>query len=448
MKLILFSIALLLFSHFPAHAGILNIQQVTSPKGIKAWLVEDHTVPAFSMRYAFRGAGAANDPETLQGLSRLLSNTLDEGAGNLTSEQFQALLNDKSIGLSFYTTRDDFGGELKTLTKNKDQAFDLLKLSLTAPRFEQAAIDRMIAANIARIRSDMTDPDWMAARLMNAVIFKNHPYGMNSGGTLSSLPRIQAEDLRRKLRSDLSRNRLIISVAGDITKEELALRLDEVFSGLPEKAENKTIPNIEFGEASTILFRHDIPQTLISATLPGIRINDPDYHAAEIMNFILGSSGFGSRLTEVIREQNGLTYGIYTGMEMMDHAALFTLSTSTKADTGAKLLDLTKKEFERIKTEDVSDKEIKDARSYLIGSTPLSLSSNDQIASMMLAFQRYNLPTNYLDLRAQALRSVTKADIKKVAQRLLDTSKLTVTLVGAPKDIQPTATLSELPNVR
>lgn len=448
MKFILFSIALLLFPYSPARAEILNIQQVTSPKGLKAWLVEDHTVPAFSMRYAFRGAGAANDPETFQGISRLLSNTLDEGAGNLTSEQFQALLNDKSIGLSFYTTRDDFGGELKTLTKNKEQAFNLLKLSLTAPRFEQAAIDRMIAANIARIRSDMTDPDWMAARLMNAVIFKNHPYGMNSGGTLSSLPRIQAEDLRRKLRSDLSRNRLIISVAGDITKEELALRLDEVFSGLPEKAENKTIPNIEFGEASTILFRHDIPQTLISATLPGIRINDPDYHAAEIMNFILGSSGFGSRLTEVIREQNGLTYGIYTGMEMMDHAALFTLSTSTKADTGAKLLDLTKKEFERIKTEDVSDKEIKDARSYLIGSTPLSLSSNDQIASMMLAFQRYNLPTNYLDLRAQALRSVTKADIKKVAQRLLDTSKLTVTLVGAPKDIQPTATLSELPNVR
>lgn len=447
MKIIL-CFFLLVFLPLSARADMLNIREVTSPSGIKAWLVEDHTVPALSIKFAFRGGGSSNDPKDLQGLSRLLSNTLDEGAGDLSSEAFQALLNDKSISLSFNTGRDDFGGQLKTLTKNKEKAFELLKLSLTKPRFEQDAINRMIAANLGRIKSDMTDPDWMSARLMNSVIFKDHAYAMNSGGTLSSLPKISADKLRNKIAKDLSRDRLIISAAGDISEQELAAALDEIFGSLPAKASPDNIEAVKWSDASVTLYRHDIPQTIIAAALPGIRMNDPDYHAAEIMNFILGSSGFGSRLTEVIREQNGLTYGIYTGMDMMDHAAIFTLNTSTKSDTTAKLLELTKQEFEKIKTEEVSDKELKDARAYLIGSTPLSLSSNDQIAGMMLAFQRYDLPRNYLDLREQAWRKVTKADIRRVAQRLLDSSKLVITLVGSPKDITPTATVTELPDVR
>lgn len=447
MKIVLCFI-FLTFLACPAKADILKIQEVTSPSGIKAWLVEDHTVPAISIRFAFQGAGASNDPQELQGLSRLLSNTLDEGAGDLSSEQFQSLLNDQSINLSFNTGRDDFGGQLKTLTKNKGTAFDLLKLSLTKPSFEQDAINRMIAANLGRIKSDMTDPDWMSARLMNSVLFKGHAYAMNSGGTLSSLPKISADKLRNKIAKDLTKDRLIISVAGDISEQELAAALDNIFGKLPDKASSTNIEDVRWPVASVTLYRHDIPQTIIAAALPGIRMDDPDYHAAEVMNFILGSSGFGSRLTEVIREQNGLTYGIYTGMDVMDHAALFTLNTSTKSDTTAKLLDLTKQQFERIKTEEVSDKELKDARAYLIGSTPLSLSSNDQIAGMMLAFQRYNLPRNYLDIREQALRKVTKADIRRVAQRLLDSDKLVITLVGSPKDITPTATVTELPNVR
>ncbi len=449
MKKLLLTCALVFISH-AAQAGILNIKEVTSPGGIKAWLVEDHTIPVISIKYAFRGGGAVNDPATKQGLSRLLSNTMDEGAGDLKSKDFQGILDDKSIDLTFNTSRDDFGGNLKTLSKNKDQAFDLLQLALTKPRFDKEAVDRMTAANVTRIRSDMTDPDWMAARLVNSVIFKDHPYTMNSGGTLSSLPKITSADLRGKVKSDLTRDRLIVSVAGDISEAELGTMLDKVFGTLPaQTSKAATITPVKFPDQPIVaLFKLDIPQTLIEANLPGIRMDDPDYAAADVMNFILGSSGFGSRLTEVIREQNGLTYGVYTGLEMMDYAALFNLTTSTKNDTVAKVLDLTKGQFELIKAEDVKQQEITDAQSYLIGSTPLSLTSTDQIAGMMLAFQRYNLPKNYLDLRAEALNKVKPADVRRVAQRLLDPSKLAIALVGNPTDVTPTETITELPNVK
>ncbi len=441
--------ALVVIYSLPAQANILDIKEVKSKNGINAWLVEDHSIPVISIKYSFKGAGAVNDPQDLQGLSRLLSNTLDEGAGNYSSEEFQSILDNKSISLSFSAGRDDFGGSIKTLTKNRDEAFSLLQLALTQPRFDQEAVNRMIAANVTRIRSDMTEPDWIAARLLNSEIYKNHPYAMNSGGTLSSLPKITPAHLKEKLARDLTRDRLIVSVAGDITEADLAVLLDKTFGNLPAKASANKVSAVQFTDSpETTLLKLPIPQTIIMATLPGMRIDDPDYFSADIMNFILGSSGFGSRLTEVVREKNGLTYGIYTGMDMMDYAALFTLSTSTENKNVSQVLDLSRAEFNRIKTENVTLQEIKDAQSYLIGSIPLGLTSTDQIAGTMLTFQRYNLPKNYLDIREAGLRKVTATDVKRVANRLLDSSKLNVIMVGDPANLTPTKIVTDLPNVK
>lgn len=111
-----------LFFCVPAHARnkTLDIQEVKSPDGITAWLVEDHSVPVISMNFGFKGAGALLDPPDKQGLSRMLSNTMDEGAGDIDSEHFQKELQDLSITLHFGSGRDDFTGTLKTLTQNKN----------------------------------------------------------------------------------------------------------------------------------------------------------------------------------------------------------------------------------------------------------------------------------------------------------------------------------------
>ncbi|HBR67757.1 MAG TPA: hypothetical protein DEA55_00075, partial [Rhodospirillaceae bacterium] len=130
-----------------ARDKVLDIKEVTSPGGIKAWLVEDHSIPVISLEFAFNGAGAALDPAEKQGLSRIVSNTLDEGAGDLDSQTFQKELRDLSINLSFSSGRDNFDGHLKTLTRNKDRAFELMRLALNEPRFDPEPVARMIASN-------------------------------------------------------------------------------------------------------------------------------------------------------------------------------------------------------------------------------------------------------------------------------------------------------------
>lgn len=434
-----------------AHAtGLLDIKTVKSGKQITAWLVEDHTVPVISMQFLFRGAGAVNDPEGKEGLSQLLSNTLDEGAGDLDSKAFQAALNDHSISLSFSSSRDDFGGSLKTLDKYQDRAFDLLHLALTKPHFGDDALRRMKDSNMERIRSNMTDPDWMAARLSNAVLFEGHPYARNSGGTLSSLPRITATDLRNKLGTELGRDRLMIAVAGNITPEELSVVLDKVFGDLPESSTVKTVDPVSFKEqGERVQLVRDIPQTVLKLAYPGLPMSDPDYPAAEIFNYILGGAGFGSRLTENIREQRGLTYGIFSDLSEMKSAALFTIETSTRAEKVPEMLSLIGEDIRKISETPVTATELAQAKSFLTGSVPLGLTSTDRIAGVMIGFQIFGLPPTYLDEREKRLREVTLEDVKRAAERILKNDSATTILVGQPLASAPSGirTVADLPGV-
>ncbi|MBX2834246.1 MAG: insulinase family protein [Micavibrio sp.] len=409
---------------------VLDIKEVTSKLGIKAWLVEDHSVPVIVMEFAFRNAGSAYDQAELQGLSQLASNTMDEGAGSLDAKEFQATLQNLSIDLRFKSGRDSFGGSLKTLTKNKQPAFDLLQIALKAPRFEKEAVDRMREANMSRIRSSLSNPEWIAARLQNDIAFKGHPYARNSGGTLSSLPLIKPEHLKEFHKRNIGKNNVVVAVAGDITEAQLSATLDYIFGSLPDVESGEVRDLTLQNEGKTYFYHKDVPQSVIEMIQPGIARDDPRYDEAQIMNFILGSSGFGSRLTEEIREKRGLTYGIYSQFYNLDHVNALTVATSTEAKNTTEMIDLVKAEFVKLRSESVSEEELADAKSYLIGSLPLSLTSTDRIAGILISLQMDGLPIDYLDQRKQNIKNATTESILEISRELLKPEAMSIVIVG------------------
>lgn len=424
----------------------LDIQIVTSQNNITAWLVEDHSIPVIAMTFSFRGAGAKNNPPEKQGLARLASNTMDEGAGEIKSQEFQKTLRDKSISLSFSAGRDNFGGNLKTLSANKQIAFDLLKLALTKPRFDQEPVDRMRESNKSRVKSSISNPRWLAARIQNDRIFENHPYALNSGGTLSSLDRITPDDLRT-FHKTLGKNQLVIGVAGDIKADELKAVLDDIFGGMPDVKTKQPTKSPVQNAGQTYLYEQDIPQSVIEMSQMGINRKDKDYYPAHIMNFILGESGFGSRLMEEIREKRGLTYGIYSYFRQYDETDILHVSTSTVNESVPEMISLIHAEWDKIKAAPVTEEEINDAKSYLIGSLPLSLTSTSSIAAVLLSLQLDDLPIDYLDMRAVKIQAVSIDDIQAVAQRLLDKDSMTTVIVGSPQGIGNAQKITDLPNV-
>ena len=453
MKKLIVLLTLFIVINFPIKAKILpddtvlDITKVTSPNGINAWLVKDDSLPIISIKFAFMGAGSVNLTKEQQGISQLLSNTLDEGAGEYTSQEFQKALSDHSISLHFNASRDNFGGSLKFLTREKEKAVELLTLALNEPRFDAEPLERMKQANLTRIKSSQGDPEWLAARIYNDRAYEGHPYALNSGGTLSTLAKITADDLRNFKNTNLTKDRLMVGVSGNINATDLGLLLDKIFNGLPDIAPQTSIEKTTIrNKGKTYLHEKDIPQSILMNSMDSIDETDKDFYSLQILNHIFGASGFGSRLMEEAREKQGLTYGIYSGLTNNDYVDALTISTSTKNETVEQMLTIIKDEMNKIKN-DITADEIQKAKDYILGSMPLSLTNNDAISSILLSLQLSNRPINYLDQYRQKINSVTAKDTARVAQELLTPDNMLLIMVGSPLNTENTIKITEIPNV-
>src|SRR5580658_3269860 len=151
-RLVVVLVAGLVVTIAPARAAF-QIQKVVSPGGIEAWLIEDHRIPLMALDVTFRG-GAALDPAGKEGLAVFTASLLDEGAGDLTAQAFQKEMADKSIALAYGADLDDFSVTLKTLTQFRDRAFELLTLSLSKPRFDPDAVERVRDEILTSIQSN------------------------------------------------------------------------------------------------------------------------------------------------------------------------------------------------------------------------------------------------------------------------------------------------------
>lgn len=433
-------VVMLLFAaggYTPARA--IDIQSVTSPGGITAWLVEDHTIPLIAMDFSFAG-GAAGDPDEKAGLAHFLSGMLDEGAGDLDSEAFQRRRDELSVKLSFSAQRDEFEGSLQTLSKHRDEAFGLLRLAITAPRFDPEPLEKVRSQILLSLRRDGQDPATIASNAWMRTAFGSHPYGRPTKGSEETVTSISADDLRSLRERLFARDGLLIAVVGDIDAETLKRLLDEAFgdlpaeSGMPAVREAEPIP----GPQVEVIER-DIPQSVIRFGLRGVKRDDPDFIPAYVMNSILGDGGFGSRLMEEVREKRGLTYSVFSGLYPMRHAGLLYGGAATVNDRAAETIAVLHHELKRMAEEGPTAKELEEAKTYITGSYPLRFDSNRKIARQLLAIQRDRLGIDYVDRRNDLINAVTLDDVKRVARRLINADELLFTVVGRPKDVKSTA---------
>ncbi len=418
-------------------ASAIEIKEVTSPGGIKAWLVEDHTIPLIAMQFSFAG-GSAAEPADRQGVTNFLAGMLDEGAGDLDSQAFQMREEDLAMRMSFDAGLDDFSGSFQTLSRNRDASFDLLRLALTEPRFDEGPLEKVRRQILLSIESDAEDPESIAADAWMRTAFPGHPYANPSKGTADSVKAITAGDLKALTQRLFGRDSLQIAVVGDITEADLKVLLDKTFGGLPAVSGMAKVAETEVKRGPVVeVIDRDIPQSVMVFGFGGIKRDDPDFIPAYVMNFILGEGGFGSRLMEEVREKRGLTYGIYTSLVPLDHAGAVKGSVSTMNERAKETIDITRAEIARMASEGPTQQELDEARTYITGSYPLRFDSNRKIASQLNGIQRQNLGIDYVNRRNGLIDAVTVDDIKPVAKRILDADGMIVTVVGRPKDVAP-----------
>jgi zinc protease len=421
---------------FPAWAEV-KIQDVTSPSGIKAWLVEEHSIPFTALELRFRG-GTSLDAPGKRGAINLMTGLIEEGAGDLDARAYARKLESLAASFGYDVGDDTLSISARFLTENRDEVIDLLRTTLLEPRFDQDAVDRVRAQVISGLKSDAKDPNAIAGESVRAMIYGDHPYATDGSGTIESVSALTREDIIDAHAGVLVRDQLYVGAVGDITAEELGLLLDELLADLPETG--RAIPgkaDLNLTGGVTVV-DFDTPQSQVLFSQGGIDRDDDDFFVAYVMNHILGGGSFESRLMEEVRVKRGLTYGVYSYLLPKDLASLYMGSVASGNDRVAEAIEVIQAEWAKLATEGVTAEELKDAQTYLTGAYPLRFDGNGQIAGIMVGMQMQDLPIDYIATRNDKVNAVTLEDIKRVAGELLTPDQLHFTVVGKPVGLETT----------
>jgi zinc protease len=417
-------------------AKATQIERVVSPGGIEAWVVHEPS-PLIALEFALEG-GSEQDPPDKPGVAYLAASLWDDGAGDLDAKAFHSKLENKSIGLSFSAGRDHIRGSLRTLAVNRDEAFDYLRLALTAPRFDTDAVERARTQLLSRLQRQSTSPNDIASRTWWQAAFPGHPYGRPVTGTPESVARISIDDLKSYTRHVLARAKLKVAIVGDINAADVGALLDRTFGALPADPELTPVPDMLMqGLGRRIVVPMDVPQAVVTFGTRGIGRGDPDFMAAYIVNYILGGGAFSSRLYQEVREKRGLAYGVYDSLTWFEHAAVLIGGTATRSAVTGQAIGIIEQEIHRLAEAGPAAQEVADAKSYLEGSYALGLDTSGKVAGQLVQMQLDNLGIDYIDRRSSLIEAVTLADTKRVAKRLLDAGLL-VTVVGQPEGVTST----------
>ncbi len=382
----------------------------------------------------FKG-GANQDPSDKPGVSYMTASTLDEGAGDLDSKAFQDRLERNAIELSFRASRDELRGTLKVLTGKQKRRFRSAAAVADRAAFRCRAGGACRAQMLTALKRETTSPNDISSRLWWRTAFPGHPYSQPTNGSLESVPTIVRDDLKAYVGRVLARDNLKIGVVGDIDAKQLGIVLDQVFGGLPAKADLRVLPEAKMQSIGKKLeVELDVPQTVVSFGGLGVPRKDPDFIPAYIVNHILGGGSFSSRLYNEVREKRGLAYSVYSYLLPLDATSLFMGGTQTRADRADETVGLIEQEIKRLAENGPTQDELDKAKSYLRGSYALNFDTSTKIAAQLVQLQVDDLGIDYWERRNGLIEAVTLDDVKRVAKRLLDGGVL-VTMVGRPQAI-------------
>ena len=416
---------------FSRPAEAMEIQKVKSPGGLEAWLVEEHGNPVMALRFSFEG-GNAQDPAGKDGLANFMTAMMDEGAGEIKSGEFQERVEDIAMRMSYDDTRDSFYGNFETLTVHRPKAVELLRLAVTAPRFDADAVDRIRKQLLANLVYSARDPEKVASKEWSALAYGTHPYGRPAQGTEQTLASITADDLRGFHKRNFAKSNLRIVAVGDIDAAELGKLMDDVFGSLPDKAELQTVPPAKMAAGTQKLITMDVPQSVATFGVGAMARKDPDFMTGFVLNQLVGGGGFASRLMEEVREKRGLAYSVYSYLSPMRQSSILTGGVASKSAAIDESLRVIRAEFKRIAEDGPTQTELDNAKSYLTGSYALRFDSNSKIASQLLGLLEEGFGPDYIEKRNGLIEAVTMADCKRVAKTLFDEKNLIVTVVGRP----------------
>ncbi len=430
------SIAILVLAALPVLAAASpRIEHWTTPEGARVLFVSTHALPIVDIQLTF-AAGSARDGD-LPGIGRLLSNLLDDGAGELDADAIARRFEDLGARFSSESHTDMGIVGLRSLSTPElfAPALETLVTIVQAPAFPEPAIERERRQQLIAIQAEKESPGAIARRAFMAAVYRDHPYGRSPLGDQASLSRIDHEALLEHYRRYYAAGNAVIAIVGDLDTDRARRVAGRIAEALPKGPAAPALPPVPpLDTTRTIAIDFPSTQTHLLIGQPGMRRNDPDYFPLYVGNHILGGSGLVSRISEEIRERNGLAYSAYSYFSPMQAEGPFTVGLQTRNEQADRAERLVMRLLRDFIENGPTPAELESSKKAITGGFPLRLSSNGKIVSNLAMIGFYRLPFDYLDSFNQQVEAVTLDQIKAAFRRRIDPDRLVIVRVGRQDD--------------
>jgi zinc protease len=442
LKHFVFLFAFALLAEGTAHAA-LKIQSWQLDNGARVLFVENHSLPVLDVSVEF-DAGARRDPAGKSGVASLTNAMLARGvrgaqAADGTTEpeidedHISDALADLAAQRGGSAGIDRAGVTLRTLSSAEQRlpALHLLARMLAHPAYPQGPFERDKARVMASIREALTKPESIADKALWKAMYGPHPYAQQP--TVESVTPITREDLAAFHARHYVANRAVVSMIGDLTREEADRVARDLTRRLPQGEPLPAMPAVVLQPTSEQRLPHPATQSHILIGAPSLTRGDPDFFPLMVGNYVLGGGGFVSRLTREVREKRGLAYSVYSYFSPLAQEGPFQAGLQTQKESTDAALKVVRDTIAQYLKEGPSAKEIAAAKSNLIGGFPLRIDNNRKILDNVAMIGFYGMPLDYLDTWTEHVRKVSLADIRAAFKRHLVDATVSTVIVGAPQ---------------
>jgi zinc protease len=405
-------------------------QEFTLKNGLPVLFIERHAQPLVSIRLILKGGSYFDN--NLPGLASLTSELITKGTKKRTAKDIAQQIEFYGASLNSESSSDFSYVDLDLLKKYFDETLEIFADCILNSTFPPEEIKRCIDRRIDQIAQWKTDPDYLSGREFAKEVFKGHPYSAPSYGDEASLKMIKQKDVINYYKKYFSLQNSFIVVSGDITPDEVLPKFEKLF-GKWKKSPAISYKEYKISEPdSTRIFIIDRPKSVQSTINMGfvcMAKKNPDIPYMTLLNTYLGGY-FRSQLNANLREKNGYTYGASCGFEARMFQGPFYISTNVRTEVTDKTIDEIFIEIDSLKNKLISDSRLNEVKNYLVGSFPVKLQGNMQIASIISMIKLYDLSYDYYSLSFNKVLNTTGNDIQNLAKKIFENRNYIIAITG------------------
>lgn len=389
-------------------------------QGIKIPFIfeEDKRLPIVSMQLVFEKSGSVDEGRK-GGLAKSTAKMLNEGSLKKGSVGFADALDARAIHLSASAGSETFVIELGSLKEEFDTGLSLLDEQLKGPNFTSKSLDKVKTIALSEIARKEADFDSVASDELKAVLFEGTPIAIPNAGTKESIKSITLEDVQAFSLGHLVLANALIVAGGDIGIDEAKAKVIKLLSSLPsgKKGSERHYEPRQTPKES-ILKRPNTEQAYLYFGSPfSMNEGDPEFYKARVAMFVLGSSGFGSRLMEEVRVKRGLAYSAYSRLSVSKTNSYFSGYLQTKLESQTEAKKTVIEVIDTFVREGVTQSELDQARKFLLGSEPLRVETLSQRLGRTFSEYYSGKPLGYSLQELEMIRGLTLSELNDFIKR-------------------------------